>query len=51
MLRLHPMTADDAYDGEAVYDAVAERHPEAAVTVPPRATAVPGLLVKPTNPA
>ncbi|HET6239729.1 MAG TPA: transposase [Acetobacteraceae bacterium] len=24
------MTADGAYDGEAVYDAVAERHPEAA---------------------
>jgi transposase len=35
------MTADGAYDGEAVYDAVAERHPEAAVIIPPRATAVP----------
>ena len=23
------MTADGAYDGEAVYDAVAKRHPEA----------------------
>jgi transposase len=34
------MTADGAYDGEAVYDAVAERHPEAAVIIPPRATAV-----------
>jgi len=35
------MTADGAYDGEAVYNAVAERHPEAAVIIPPRATAVP----------
>jgi transposase len=34
------MTADGAYDGESVYDAVAERHPEAAVINPPRATAV-----------
>jgi len=34
-------TADGAYDGEAVYDAVAERHPEAAVIIPPRATARP----------
>jgi transposase len=35
------MTADGAYDGEAVYDAVAQRHPEAAVIIAPRATAVP----------
>jgi transposase len=35
------LTADGAYDGEAVYDAVAERHPEAAVIIPPRATARP----------
>jgi transposase len=35
------MTADGAYDGEAVYDAVAERHPAAAVVIPPRVTAVP----------
>ncbi|HET6237914.1 MAG TPA: hypothetical protein VFE41_23610 [Acetobacteraceae bacterium] len=35
------MTADGAYDGEAVYDDVAERHPEAAVIIPPRATAAP----------
>jgi hypothetical protein len=34
------MTADGAYDGEAVYDAVAERHPEAAVIIPPQATTV-----------
>jgi hypothetical protein len=35
------MPADGAYDGEAVYDAVAERQPEAAVIILPRATAVP----------
>ena len=35
------MTGDGAYDGQAVYDAVAERHPEAAVIIPPRSTAVP----------
>src|SRR5277367_6318560 len=35
------MTADGAYDGEALYDAVAKRHPEAVVIIPPRATAVP----------
>ena len=34
------MTADGAYDGEAVYNAVAERHPGAAVIIPPRITAV-----------
>jgi transposase len=34
------MTADGAYDGEAVYDAVAERAPSAAVIIPPRATSV-----------
>src|ERR1700722_16184417 len=34
------MTADGAYDGEAVYDAVADRHPDAAVIIPPRVTAV-----------
>jgi hypothetical protein len=28
------MTADRAYDGEAVYDAVAKRHPEAAMIIP-----------------
>ena len=36
------MTADGAYDGEAAYDAVTERYPEAAVIIPPRATAVEG---------
>jgi hypothetical protein len=34
------ITADGAYDGQ-VYHGVAERHPQAAVIVPPRATAVP----------
>jgi transposase len=34
------MTADGAYDGETAYDAVAKRHPEAAVIIPPRITAV-----------
>jgi hypothetical protein len=32
---------DGAYDQEGVYASVAERHPEAAIIVPPRATAVP----------
>src|SRR3954451_18519137 len=34
-------TADGAYDRDRVYAGVAARHPEAAVVVPPRATAVP----------
>jgi hypothetical protein len=34
-------TADGAYDQEGVSAAVAERHPEAAIIVPPRSTAVP----------
>jgi hypothetical protein len=34
------MTGDGAYDGEVVYDAVAKRHPEATVIIPPRSTAV-----------
>ena len=32
------LTGDGAYDREDVYGAVAERHPEAAVIVPPRGT-------------
>ena len=35
------VTGDGAYDQEGVYASVSERHPEAAVIVPPRATAVP----------
>src|SRR5215217_4424094 len=34
------VTADGAYDQESVYADVAERHPEAAIIVPPRVTAV-----------
>jgi hypothetical protein len=34
-------TGDGAYDWEGVSTSVAERHPETAVVVPPRSTAVP----------
>lgn len=34
------VTGDGAYDQEGVYASVAERHPEAAVIVPPRSSAV-----------
>ena len=34
-------TSDGGYDQDRVYDSVAERHPDAAVVVPPRANAVP----------
>jgi len=34
-------TADGAYDQESVAATVAECHPEAAIIVPPRSTAVP----------
>ena len=34
-------TADGAYDQDGVYAAVAARHPEATVIVPPRSSAVP----------
>ncbi len=34
-------TADGAYDQGSTYDEVAQRHPDAAVVVPPRSTAVP----------
>ena len=39
---LASFTADGAYDQDRVYETVAARHPDAAVIVPPRATAVPG---------
>src|SRR3954471_17503435 len=35
------VTGGGAYDQDGVYTSVGERHPEAAVIVPPRATAVP----------
>jgi Transposase DDE domain len=38
---LASVTADGAYDQDGVYADVAERHPDAAVIVPPRRTAVP----------
>jgi hypothetical protein len=38
---LASFTGDGAYDQDKVYEAVAARHPDAAVVVPPRATAVP----------
>ncbi len=38
--RLASVTADGAYDQDGVYADVAERHPDAAVIVPPRRTAV-----------
>jgi hypothetical protein len=34
------VTADGAYDQDGVYADVADRHPDAAVIVPPRCTAV-----------
>jgi len=34
-------TGDGAYDHDRVYAGVAQHHPDAAVVVPPRATAVP----------
>ncbi len=38
-------TGDGAYDQDGVYASVAERHPAAAVIVPPRSTAVPSQTV------
>jgi hypothetical protein len=39
--RVASVIADGAYDGETVYDAVSDRHPEADIVIPPRTTAVP----------
>src|SRR5271167_3582406 len=39
--RVASVIADGAYDGETVYDAVTDRHPNADIIIPPRATAVP----------
>ncbi len=38
---LASFTGDGAYDQDRVYAGVAQRHPTAAVVVPPRATSVP----------
>src|SRR5690242_9918001 len=40
------LTGDGAYDRGDVYDAVAERHPEAVVVVPPRRDAVPSAAAE-----
>jgi hypothetical protein len=34
------VTADGAFDGDAIYDEVLQRHPAARVTIPPRSTAI-----------
>src|SRR3712207_6396649 len=39
-------TGDGAYDRDAVYAEVAARHPEAAVIVPPRSSAVPSAAAE-----
>jgi hypothetical protein len=39
-------TADGGYDQDNVYADVAERHPDAAVVVPPRTTAVPSATAE-----
>jgi hypothetical protein len=39
--RVASFTGDGAYDQDSVYQTITERDPEAAVVVPPRATAVP----------
>jgi hypothetical protein len=39
-------TADGAYDQDGVYAEVAARHPDAAVIVPPRSSAVPSAMAK-----
>ena len=41
-------TGDGAYDREDVYGTVAEHHPEAAVVVPPRSSAVPSETAETT---
>ena len=43
---LASFTGDGAYDQDKVYTAVAARHSDAAVIVPPRATAVPSASAK-----
>jgi hypothetical protein len=43
---LASFTGDGAYDQDGVYASVAERHPEAAVVVLPRATAVPSNMAE-----
>src|SRR5215212_7667225 len=40
------VTGDGAYDQDGVYTSVAERHPAAAIIVPPRSTAVPSQMAQ-----
>jgi Transposase DDE domain len=40
------VTGDGAYDQEGVYASAAQRHPAAAIIVPPRATAVPSRMAE-----
>ncbi len=39
-------TGEGGYDQNRVYDSVAKRHPDAAVVVPPRTSAVPSDTVE-----
>ncbi len=50
---LGSVTADGAYDGEPVYQAVSERQldPPVAVVIPPRSTAVPSPAAADTMPS
>jgi Transposase DDE domain len=43
---LASFTGDGAYDRDDVCDAVTERHPEAAVVVPPRSNAAPSAIAE-----
>ena len=40
------VTGDGAYDQDRVYASVAQRHPEAAIIVPPSSTAVPSKMAE-----
>ncbi len=43
------MLADGAYDGDSTYQTILDRHPDAAVVIPPRSTAVPSDEAEPTQ--
>src|ERR687897_1383539 len=40
------ITGDGAYDQDRVYASVAQRHPEAAIIIPPSSTAVPSKMAE-----
>src|SRR5215213_4166054 len=40
------VTGDGAYDQDGIYTSVAQRHPAAAIIVPPRSTAVPSQMAQ-----